>query len=135
MKLILKRTEFTEDSTIGEITIDGVHQCWTLEDKVRPDGVKVYGETAIPYGSYKITIAAFRGDTSKMYPLLLDVPMFTGICIHGGNFAKDTLGCILVGTDKAKNCISGAKEALYPLRDKIKAALDKNEVVWIEVTK
>ena len=97
MKFEVTRYEYYEDRTIGQLTIDDKFFCWTLEDKVRAPGVKVYGETAIPEGEYLVTIEAFRGDTNKMYPYLHDVPMFTGVCMHGGNKPEDTLGCILVG--------------------------------------
>ncbi len=96
MKFEVTRYEYYDDRTIGRLEIDGKFFCWTLEDKVRPDGVKIYGETAIPEGDYIVTIKAFRGDEGKMYPYLHDVPMFEGICMHGGNKPEDTLGCILV---------------------------------------
>lgn len=100
MKFEVTRYEYDDDRTIGKLEIDGNFFCWTLEDRVRPPGMKVYGETAIPEGEYVVTIEAFRGDTDKMYPYLHDVPMFTGVCMHGGNRPEDTLGCILVGFDR-----------------------------------
>lgn len=97
MKFEVIRYEYLPDRTIGQLEIDGKFFCHTLEDRVRPPGVKVYGETAIPEGTYRVTIEPFRGDKAKMYPYLHDVPMFTGVCIHGGNKPEDSLGCILVG--------------------------------------
>lgn len=94
------RYEYYTDRTIGKLFINDEFFCWTLEDPVRPPNKKVYGETAIPEGNYKTLIQPFRGDEAKMYPHLLDVPMFTGVCIHGGNVPEDTLGCILVGFGK-----------------------------------
>lgn len=100
MKFEVIRYEYLPDRTLGQLEIDGKFFCYTLEDKVRPPNEKVYGETAIPEGDYKVTIAPFRGDKTKMYPYLHDVPMFTGVCIHGGNKPEDSLGCILVGFQK-----------------------------------
>lgn len=100
MKLEVVRYEYLPDRTLGIVYIDDKIFSHSLEDKVRPDGVKVYGETAIPEGTYEVTIEPFRGDTDKMYPHLQNVPMFEGICIHGGNKPEDTLGCILVAFDK-----------------------------------
>lgn len=97
MKFEVIRYEYLPDRTIGQLEIDGKFFCHTLEDRVRPPGEKVYGETAIPEGDYKVTIEPFRGDKNKMYPYLHDVPMFSGVCIHGGNKPEDSLGCILVG--------------------------------------
>ena len=44
----------TENSTIGELLVDGIWECFTLEDVERP--VKIKGETAIPKGTYKVII-------------------------------------------------------------------------------
>jgi hypothetical protein len=71
--------------------------------------IKVYGNTAIPTGSYSIdmnTVSSKFKDRiwAKPYngkiPRLLDVPGFNGVLIHPGNTNKDTLGCILVGENK-----------------------------------
>ena len=69
MKLRLRRIALKETYTIGKLEAwkDGqwVYLCDTIEDKNRDlnkNGVfdngekKVYGETAIPYGTYKITM-------------------------------------------------------------------------------
>jgi Steigviridae/Suoliviridae L,D-carboxypeptidase/transpeptidase len=100
MKFEVIRYEYLEDRTLGVLEIDGKHFCYTLEDRVRPPGEKVYGETAIPEGNYTVTIEPFRGDKSKLYPYLHDVSGFTGVCVHGGNKPEDSLGCILVAFNK-----------------------------------
>jgi len=97
MKIEVVRYEFYEDRTLGILYLDGVEFCKTLEDRVRPDGIKIYGKTAIPEGTYGLTMEPFRGDAQKIYPHLHNVPNFTGICLHGGNIPEDTVGCILVG--------------------------------------
>ena len=51
---IRKRKIFTDDSTVGELSINGEFVCFTLEDKVRD--VKIQNITAIPYGKYEIVI-------------------------------------------------------------------------------
>ena len=65
MKLTLKRIALRDTYTIGRLYIDGVYFCDTLEDKVRDlnkngkfdnGEKKVYSETAIPYGIYKVDI-------------------------------------------------------------------------------
>ena len=69
MKLEVKRTQFGDEATNGELWIDGVWECYTLEDEVR-DGPKVYGETAIPAGEYEIklrTVGGFHSRTEKYY--------------------------------------------------------------------
>ena len=107
MKLTLKRIALRPTYTIGRLYIDGEYFCDTCEDKVRDtnkNGVfdeekKVYGETAIPYGTYTI-ILSMSNRFKRVLPLLLDVPDFEGVRIHSGNTSKDSLGCILVGENK-----------------------------------
>lgn len=108
MKFEVVRYEYLEDRTIGKLFIDEKEFCLTLEDRVRPPGEKVYGETAIPEGTFTVTLEPFRGDESKIYPYLHDVPLFSGVCMHGGNKPEDTLGCILVGYNRNGNQIQGS---------------------------
>lgn len=107
MKLTLKRIALRPTYTIGRLYIDGEYFCDTCEDRVRDtnkNGVfdeerKIYGETAIPYGTYKV-ILSMSNRFKRVLPLLLDVPEFSGIRIHSGNTSVDSLGCILVGENK-----------------------------------
>jgi hypothetical protein len=94
MKLKLLREKSSDDTTIGKLYIENEFFCYTLEDKVRDK--KVYGETAIPIGTYKVVIT-WSPRFKRQLPLLVDVPGFDGIRIHPGNTHKDTEGCILVG--------------------------------------
>lgn len=109
MKLLLERKWRKQDYTIGRLYVDGAYFCNTLEDYDRLyfGGIKVNGRTAIPVGTYKITLSVKSPKyASKAYwksfnggymPRLLSVPQFSGILIHTGNTASDTDGCILVG--------------------------------------
>lgn len=119
MKFEVVRTDYLPDRTIGKLLIDNVFFCYTLEDKVRPDGIKIYGETAIPEGTYLVTLEPFRGDKTKMYPHLHNVPGFDGICMHGGNVPEDTLGCILLGfgRDDGRIYHSAVQLLVQKLRD------------------
>jgi uncharacterized protein DUF5675 len=129
MELQLIRKVFTDKSTIGELSVNGSFECFSLEDPVRP--VKKKGETAIPAGTYEIAVT-FSNKFQKFLPLLMEVPNFEGIRIHTGNTPKDTLGCILVGQGKAENSISNSRLAFAPLFEKIQAAL-RTEKIFIEV--
>lgn len=108
--LILERKIFTEQSTIGELRIDGDFACYTLEDTCRAKGIKVPGKTAISPGRYEIAITdSIR--FKRPLPLLLAVPDFEGVRIHAGNAAEDTEGCILLGTRKDVDVIYDSRKA------------------------
>ncbi len=110
MKLELKRLYFKDTYTIGKLYVDGDYLCDTLEDKHRPDGIKVYGETCIPEGTYKV-ILNYSNRFKKIMPLVVNVPSFEGIRIHPGNTDKDTSGCILVGENKIKGQLINSRVA------------------------
>ena len=125
------RTWLTPDSTISKLTIEGQHECFILEDVVRPAGIKVLGKTAIPPGRYEVVIT-FSNRFQKPLPLLLRVPNFEGIRIHPGNTAADTEGCLLPGTTRAINSVGGSRSAWAKIFAKIKAAAKVGKV-WIEI--
>jgi hypothetical protein len=127
MNLKLVRKTFTEESTVGELSVNGKFECFTLEDKVR--AVKIHGKTAIPEGIYEVVIT-FSDRFRKPLPLLLKVPNFEGVRIHSGNTAADTEGCILVGTSKSKDMVGGSRNAFNALFPKIEAALKKEKVFF-----
>lgn len=104
MKLV--RTEFKDTQTVGKLYLNGVYFCDTLEDKNRDlnkngifDGSekKVYSETCIPFGQYKVIINQ-SPRFKRLMPRLLNVPHFDGILIHNGVTEKNSAGCILVGS-------------------------------------
>lgn len=129
MKLTLQRKYKKEKYTIGNLFIDGVFFCNTIEDKDRRlfqdtplseiKKIKVYGETAIPYGTYNIKLT-YSPKFKKTLPLLELVPGFEGIRIHSGNTEKDSLGCIIVGENKAKGKVLNSKKTMDKLMEKLK---------------
>jgi Family of unknown function (DUF5675) len=129
MNLKLVRKTFTEQSTIGELSVDGKFECFTLEDKVR--AVKIHGSTAIPEGIYEVIIN-FSQKFNKQLPLLLNVPNFEGVRIHSGNTAVDTEGCILVGQTKSPDFVGNSRKAFAVLFPKLEAAI-KKEKIFIQV--
>ena len=121
MLIELKRFEFKDTHTIGKLYIDGVYECYTLEDVVRK-GAKVNGQTAIPTGTYNIIIN-HSNRFNRDLPLLENVPNFTGVRIHAGNTSAHTEGCILVGTTwTGKDFIGNSRVAFNKLFDKLKKA-------------
>lgn len=134
MKLKIERKYLKEEYTIGKLSINNVYFCDTLEDKVRnlPKEPKVYGQTAIPYGTYEIKMM-YSPKFKKNMPYLLNVPYFQGIMIHSGNSAQNSLGCVLVGKNKIKGKVIESKAAFDKLYIRINEAIQNNEKVTIEI--
>lgn len=129
------RKAYRDTYTIGKMYINGEYFCDTLEDKVRTLNSindKIKGETAIPAGTYKITLEMSPRFKRKL-PLLHDVPYFSGILIHRGNTAKDTHGCILVGENKVKGQVINSTKAEVALMDILTKAVSKGDTIDIEV--
>lgn len=152
MELKIVRKYCKKEYTIGHLYIDGKYFCDTLEDRVRDfnkdgdlnDGgeSKVYGETAIPYGRYKIAMNVaspkFGNKASYVWcggylPRLLNVPHFDGILIHAGNYAKDSCGCILCGENKVKGGLINSMVTLKRLYAILKSSAANGDEIWIEI--
>lgn len=139
MKIEVKRIALKDKYTIGHMYIDGKFVCDTLEDKVRDlnkngkfdnGEVKIPNETAIPYGTYNVTmnIQSLKYSNYAKYPYvkkynafmprLQNVPSFEGILIHAGNTAGHTSGCILVGENKIKGQVVNSQKIWTNLMDK-----------------
>jgi hypothetical protein len=130
MELQVKRTDFTDNSTIGELSVNGQFECYTLEDMVRP--VKIAGKTAIPAGRYEVIIDLSQR-FGRLLPLLLNVPDFEGVRIHPGNTAANTEGCILVGDEKSQDLVGKSRAAFDRLFAKLSAAAEK-EKIYLEIS-
>ena len=134
MKLLLKRIAKRDTSTIGKLYIDDKYFADTLEDPDRGltnsmsreqiAKIKVYGETAIPTGTYNIDMntvsAKFKNRSwaspyKGKIPRLQNVPGYEGVLIHPGTTSKDTLGCILVGKNTSKGMITQSQATFHQL--------------------
>jgi|TARA_R100000655_G_scaffold29570_1_gene59790 hypothetical protein len=148
MKLDVIRLQFGSDATNGILLIDGVFECFTLEDQVR-DGEKVMSETAIPLGEYEVkfrTVGGYDARYQKKYGTtwhkgmleLQDVPNFKYILIHTGNTDEHTAGCLLVGEtqqdlDRGKDgFVGGSGDAYKKMYPKVRDALLNGEKVTIK---
>lgn len=132
MELKVVRNTFTDESTIGDLYLNGEFFCYTLEDFYRPNGEKVYGKTAIPEGRYEIVIN-FSNKFKRELPLLLNVSNFKGIRIHPGNTAENTEGCILLGKHKFENRIGPSKQVFETFFKLLKES-SKQEKHFILIT-
>lgn len=106
----LKRTNYEELTSLGEmLNPDGSRFGYTLEDVVRPHGIKDKNYTAIPetlgdftyiiglrtspkYGEVAVIYTEKNGSE---YVLEYGGIKFTYVLLHGGNDHGDTSACIL----------------------------------------
>ena len=159
MRLRLERTALKKTYTIGHLydVTNGkkVYICDTIEDKVRDlnhngtfdnGEVKIPKETAIPYGTYEITLWVKSPKFSnyekypyaKKYkgylPRLLNVKHFEGILIHCGRTERSSAGCIIVGYNKVVGQVINSQDAFYKLMDGfLMPARNRGEGIYIEI--
>lgn len=144
LMLVMQRRKSTAKTTISDLYLPTAQgDGWLmlmLEDVVRPDGVKVYGETAIPAGIYPIELTD-SPKYQKQYgavvrtPMLMNVPNFTGIRIHPMATAKDSEGCLGPGFkfDDKTETILGSGLAYGMLCTLIGAWIGKGGKVYIDI--
>lgn len=152
MKLEIKRIAKKAKYTIGKLYVDGAYFCDTLEDTDRGldssmtitdiKRQKVDGKTAIPTGTYTITLGVKSPKFSKktayafcggFLPRLLNVPGYEGVLIHIGNTAEDTEGCLLVGKNKAVGKVLESTATFTKLYTILKKADQAGETIKITI--
>lgn len=151
MELKLKRIAKKDTYTIGKLYIDSIYICDTIEDKDRGlsqstpineiKQKKVMHQTAIPTGTYKITLnvkspkysqsAYYKAYCDGYVPRLVNVPGFDGVLIHKGNTAEDSSGCILVGYNTVVGKVLNSQKAFEIVYTKLKEANSKGEEISI----
>ena len=138
MKIELKRIYTCATYTIGHIYVDGEYVCDSIEDcdrgldqsmtleQIRK--IKVYRMTAIPTGTYKVTMNVqspkfaqyeyYKKYCNGYLPRLLNVKGFDGILIHKGVSANSSAGCIIVGYNTIKGKVTSSQAAWEKLMKK-----------------
>lgn len=118
MKLSIYRRWFSTQSIIGMLDVDSIFECYSLEPP-RPHN--------IPAGLYKGK-KYFSPHLNRIVLSILNVPGFTDIEIHNGNFPVNTHGCTLVGKSRSYDSISNSVAAL----DQLLARIPDNEEIDVE---
>tara|TARA_R100001594_G_scaffold31677_2_gene59082 strand:- start:12163 stop:12654 length:492 start_codon:yes stop_codon:yes gene_type:complete len=111
INLLILRDTFTDESTIGELFLNGERFCDTLELPYRDNQTSI---SCIPIGQYKVRLRLPRESATRYYIHLLvqDVKDRSHILFHRGNTAKDTRGCILVGQGSQHNIVHNSSLAM-----------------------
>ncbi len=127
MNLLVTRKTFTTLSTIGDLAIDGAFFGHTLEPPKRDQK-----PCCIPVGTYDVSIR-YSQKHVRLIPHVENVPGFSEIEIHVGNFPKDTEGCLLVGNvvNSTPDQILGSKVAFDCLFRLLTEAKEKDEPITI----
>lgn len=103
---------------------------------------KVYGVTAIPSGRYQVRLSYSQKFGAKdgyswcngMLPEVMDVPGYSGVRIHAGNSAKDSLGCLLPGKNDKPGWVSNSMQTVKLMYNHIKEALKDGDKVWLVIS-
>ena len=111
INLLLIRDTFTEESTIGELFINGERICDTLE---RPYFNNQRNISCIPEGIYPVRLRLPRESATRDYIHLLvqDVPDRDWILVRRGNFPYQSQGCLLVGLGTEQDVVHNSVLAM-----------------------
>ena len=105
MRLILKRDEDNGECTLGRLYAEDEFLCFSLENTWKNNERRI---SCIPTGTYPLTTKEYGRFYDKYQmpiPILDNTEPRSEILIHPGNYAKDTLGCILLGDSKGDNAV------------------------------
>lgn len=109
LKLLVQRAQPDSFSTPGELSVDGIFECFTLEPS--PSNLKF---PLIPAGTYRVLLLpSIRFE--QMTPHIESVPGRSFIEIHPGNRAQDTHGCLLVGESRSTDWVGSSRAAFESL--------------------
>ena len=152
MEIVVDRRWKRDTYTIGNMYINGKFFSNTLEDKDRGltsamtleeiGKKKIYGQTAIPIGTYEVKMTYSNRLHSRAYakkydgklPELINVKGYEGVRIHPFNKAQETLGCLSVGKNNIKGAVTNATAYFYMLVDNyILPAIKRGEKITITI--
>lgn len=151
MQVTVKRIYNCSTYCISHVYIDSNYICDAIEDTDRmlDDSMtteeirkkKVYAQTAIPTGIYKMTLAYASPKFSKKeyywnfckgkLPRLENVKGFSGILWHIGTSANSSAGCLILGYNKIKGKVVDSKIAFEKVYNILKTAKDTITVKYI----
>ena len=114
MTWVVQRQKPDSTATMGELLVDGVHACWTME----PD-------EPIQAGTYRLEID-YSPDFKRLMPHVMGVPPCPpdrGIRLHWGSIPANTKGCTLTGETEGKDFLGHTVDEFNILFTKLQDAL------------
>lgn len=135
LEILIERYDYGLDYTEGRVYIDGALFGESMEPFSRHltsdmsleeiKKIKVAGKTAIPTGRYKVILAVSNRLKDRSYakkyngrfPLLVDVPGFSGILEHPLNKGTESAGCIGLGEKWKPGVVLNSQKAHFDLMD------------------
>lgn len=142
LHLTLIRAYRKADYTIGQLYTGNTLLCNTIEDTDRGlnqndstehiKKVKVPGQTAIPTGTYKLTVSQSPKFGRRLIEVL-NVPGFSGIRVHRGNTAADSAGCIIPGKNTARGRVTDSTRFEELLTQMVDNAIRSGEECYLTI--
>jgi hypothetical protein len=116
MQIIVQRGQGDAICTPGEMFLDGVHFCCTLEPRKDQSQGKPF---CIPAYTYLIFLQQSQ-HFDMIVPVVMNVGGFTGVEIHPGNVPANTHGCTLVGFTESDDFVGQSRDAFDALMLRIR---------------
>lgn len=151
LEILVERFAPRETYTIGHISIDGHYVSDCIEDRDRGltsampvetiKKLKVYGETAIPKGRYRVLLTKSEKFSGRewakrhggLIPILEGVKGFAGVRIHPANTAEELLGCIAPGENTAIGRVNNSVAAYGRIMAQLLPAWNSNTPIYITI--
>lgn len=127
MEVTIKRHYFCSNYVIGRCYVGDVLCCDTLEPPTF--GVN---HPCISAGEYLVNLV-WSPKFNRYMPRLANVPNRSGILIHYGNSVRDTLGCILVGSNTFKGHLSQSRDAFNDILHLMTDAVLRGDKIIVRV--
>ena len=119
MNVLIIRNQFTENSTISDVMIDGEFFCFGLEP----------APPVVPNCSYDLTLR-WSDKFRRIMPHVEAVTEHVGIEIHTGNVAADTEGCLILGEWKGTDFVGNSHIAFQAFMEKLRSSEGPNYITY-----
>ena len=121
MRVTLTRTKYSATATTGELNVPGIEKTlYTLEPPWRDNRGD---ESCIPLGDYLCVPHGWERHTpfkkKKVWEITNVGNNRTAVLFHVGNYPKDSLGCVLVGTTSTGENVWHSGDAIEAMRTAI----------------